>query len=54
MAEETKDNTEKQTQESPAINAETSPQSSNTTQAAEMPPPPPPASKLINFLKGEE
>ncbi|NAR37525.1 HlyD family efflux transporter periplasmic adaptor subunit [Acinetobacter haemolyticus] len=47
MAEETKDNTEKQTQESPAINAETSPQSSNTTQAAEMPPPPPPASKLI-------
>ncbi|SUU03082.1 multidrug resistance efflux pump [Acinetobacter haemolyticus] len=47
MAEETKDNTEKQTQESPAINAETPPQSSNTTQAAEMPPPPPPASKLI-------
>lgn len=47
MAEETKDNTEKQTQESLAINAETSPQSSNTTQAAEMPPPPPPASKLI-------
>ncbi len=47
MAEETKDNIEKQTQESPAINAETPPQSSNTTQAAEMPPPPPPASKLI-------
>ncbi|NAR31049.1 HlyD family efflux transporter periplasmic adaptor subunit [Acinetobacter haemolyticus] len=47
MAEETKDNTEKQTQESPAKNAETSPQSSNTTQVAEMPPPPPPASKLI-------
>ncbi|AZN67135.1 HlyD family secretion protein [Acinetobacter haemolyticus] len=47
MAEETKDNTEKQTQENPATNAETSPQSSNTTQVAEMPPPPPPASKLI-------
>ncbi|QER40380.1 HlyD family secretion protein [Acinetobacter suaedae] len=47
MAEETKDNTEKQTQENPATNAETSPQSNNAIQTTEAPPPPPPTSKLI-------